>query len=181
MSDRGSRPRQAAKPCTHCNGPHSPAYCLKVDWEAEAKRLEAFSTRAAAHATAAPKASQRWLAGVTDESVAVVLYAIEADHVEFYRDRTGRWHQPQGARYRSSMLSPTINEMIRTGLLRHVIERDVDYLVPALVHLFDHGQSACRFTGEDMGPMRARLVTDLALVDCLECEAAVARGGPRGL
>jgi hypothetical protein len=164
------------------------------------ERTQAFIVRAGAHARAlaiTPRA-QRWLEGVTDEDVAAVFYAIEAEGVRMHRGATGRWladlsDRPWTVlRHRRGVvgrhLSVAVKEMIRTGLLRHWVERtpggDVDHLIPALVHLKDPREpvwSACRFTGEDFGPMRSRLVEDLALVDCLECEQAVARGGPRGL
>ena len=148
--------------------------------------MDLFMTRAAAHSDAAPHAAQRFQHGVTDQDVAAVFYALEAEEVELYRNSAGRWLVPLGARgFRKGLvgrnLSVVVTEMIRTGLVRHVIERGVDYLVPARLHLADGRVSACRFTGEDMGPMRARLVIDLALVDCLECESAVSHGGPRGL
>lgn len=145
--------------------------------------IQDFQTRAAAHADATPRPDQEWQNLVTDLEVARVMYAIEADHIEFYRSstRTTRWLAPAGLRGYGLRINMIIPEMIRTGLLRHVIEYGVDYLVPALVHLRDGRQSACRFTGEDLGPMRARLVDDLSLVDCLECEATVVRGHARGL
>jgi len=129
------------------------------------------------------RAAQRFQNGVTNLDVAIVFYAIEADGMMPRRLRSGRWVSgPHGRIPTRHDLSAVVNEMIRTGLLRHVVERDEDYLVPALVHLMDGSRrSACLFTGEDLGPMRSRLISDLTLVDCLECEAAVARGGPRGL
>lgn len=146
------------------------------------ERTEAFRVRAAAHSGEPQRAAQRWLNRVNDLDVATVLYAIEANGAEPYRIKSGRWvSQHRGQVPTTHDLSTVINEMIRTGLLRHMIDFGVDYLVPALVHLRDGGMSSCRFTGEDLGPMRARLVDDLALVDCLECEATVARGAPRGL
>lgn len=143
--------------------------------------------RAAAHAIAEAnlRSAQRWQNRVTDLDVAAVLYMLEAGPGEGpYRIKSGRWVMQHGVKVIGLVhdLSTVINEMIRTGLVRHVIDHEVDYLVPALVHLCGRdGYSACHFTGEDLGPMRARLVNDLALVDCLECEAAVARGHARGL
>ena len=182
MSTRGARPRQAAKPCTHCNGPHGPDYCLTYDFDAAEERRQRFLTRAAAHTLAEPRAAQRWMFPIKDEDVAALLYGLEADEIQAYRIKSGRWVLPLGARLATRRDPSTIiNEAIRTGLVRHLIEWNVDYLIPALVHYRDGGQSACRFTGEDLGPMRARLVDDLSLVDCLECEAVIARGHPRGL
>jgi hypothetical protein len=149
--------------------------------------------RAAAHTTVfLDRVAQKWQHGVTDESVAVIMYLIEAG-MRFRLNRMGRWVTPADhpvSGFRGTLggrdASVVIHEMIRTGLLRHVIERrpdgSVDHLVPALVHLRDGDWwSACRFTGEDLGSMRSRLVTDLALVDCLECCQTVARGHTRGL
>ena len=60
-------------------------------------------------------------------------------------------------------LSTVIHEMVRTGLIRHHIVRGSDYLIPAPVHLRQTHEdatqtSACLFVGEDLGPMRSRLV-----------------------
>jgi hypothetical protein len=173
-------------------------HCLKRDNEAELARMESFLSRAAAH-TRLPQdtpVSQRWRNKVTDEDVAAVLYAIESEGMDIRRSPlTGRWLadtsvMPWNAnRKRQGLgvhLSNVINEMIRTGLVTHWVERtpgeDIDHLVPARVHLADPDDprySACRWPMEDVGPMRTRLTRDLALVDCLECEAAVRRGGPR--
>lgn len=152
---------------------------------------ESYAIRAAAHALAAPmlRPAQRWHDRVTDEQVAAVMYAIETGTV-FYRNRVGRWLAPAGTRVYSRAigrdLSTVIGEMIRTGLVRHVADRQglvtFDYLIPALVHLRGpEGQSACLFTGEDLGPMRSRVVDQFTLVDCLGCEQVVALGHPRGL
>lgn len=147
-------------------------HCLKRDWDAETISRAHFIASASAHATATPRAAQRWQNGVTDLDVASVLFAIEANGAQPRRTTAGRWVGFSMSRG----LSVVVNEMIRTGLLRHVIAREAggghraDYLVPALVHLNDGiGWSVCRFAGEDMGPMRSRLLTDLALVDCLHC------------
>ena len=147
--------------------------------------------RAAAHAASFPyRSAQRFQEGVTDADVALVMYALETG-ARPYRNRASRWLAPQDSAGLFSglrrNLSTVIHEMIRTGLVRHVrmhLEgRDV--LVPAPVHLKDgepgEWHSACLFTGEDLGPMRSRLVEDLALVDCLNCERTVALGHPRGL
>lgn len=171
--------------CTGCGKPfanlanHAP-YCLEIDHDAEAAKDQSFIDRAAAHATAIPRAEQRWQHAVTDQDVALVMYAIERMAVDIYLNRAGQW---VGWRVGTGIrLNWVVSEMIRTGLLRHVIQHGQHHLVPALVHLKGpDGWSACHFTGEDLGPMRSRLVTDLSLVDCLECEAAVARGASRGL
>lgn len=156
-------------------------YCSKRDHEAAQAREAAYITRAASHSTAVPRAAQRWQHAVTDLDVAAVMYAIEAMNVDLVINKVGHWVGWQSGR--GIRLHWVVSEMIRTGLLRHVIERqNTHHLVPALVHLKDDARgSACRFTGEDMGPMRSRLVTDLALVDCLHCLEVVATGHPRGL
>lgn len=146
-------------------------YCLKRDWDAETVSRAHFIARASAHATATPRAAQRWQNGVTDLDVASVLFAIEANGFQPHRNAAGRW---LGMRMDRN-LSTVVNEMIRTGLLRHVMilvpgTPAQDAVVPALVHLKGaDGWSVCHFTGEDMGPMRSRLLMDLALVDCLHC------------
>lgn len=188
--------------CPHCHRPFATLrnhvqFCLAntgPDWS-EVEAGQAFMDRAAAHASYFRlRAAQRWQAGVTDTDVTLVMYALERGTVA-YRNRAGRWLAPTGSPISSHWrpgrnLSAVINEMIRTGLLRHVIEREAgvqrDVLVPALVHLKDLSttgdpRSACLFTGEDMGPMRARLVDNLAIVDCLACELVVATGHARGL
>jgi hypothetical protein len=154
-------------------------------------QTDAFEIRAAAHAKAPAvlRPAQVWREGVTDEGVAAVLLALERG-VVFYRNAVGRWLFPLGAPVpRASMgrdLSTVINEMIRTGLVRHYVHKHgivtSDYLIPAPVHYRGlDGQSSCLFTGENLGAMRSRLVDDLTLVDCLACEQAIARGYPGGL
>jgi len=151
--------------------------------------------RAAAHSIPYHRLrlQQRWQRGVTDEVVAMVMFALE-DGAAVRRTFTGRWTPDtrtmpwpiEPSRLWRPNLTAVIDEMIRTGLMRHVVVREqgneVDYLIPAPVHLMSEaGLSACLFVGEDMGPMRSRLVRDLTLVDCLDCEATVARGHARGL
>lgn len=144
-----------------------------------------FVIRAGAHAvheSLLRTYAQRFQHQVTDEDVAAILYGIEHDHLSPIKQRTGRWVLPAGWKVRPRHdPSTVIGEMVRTGLARDVREYDNHYLVPALVHLRDGEVSACRFTGEDMGPMRSRLTDDLILVDCLECERTVSTGHPRGL
>lgn len=142
--------------------------------------------RAAAHVIPNPRGAQRWQHAVTDEDVAAVMYAIETGEADIWLNRAGRW---VGGQWISQMRTPTrvrlhwvVSEMIRTGLLRHIRANGEDALIPARVHYVDtDGWSMCHFTGEDLGPMRSRLTDDFALVDCLECQAAVARGHARGL
>jgi hypothetical protein len=169
-------------------------------FEAELPTQQAFEMRAASHSAAETtlRAAQRWQHGVTDVEVTLVMYALEGG-TRPYRNQAGRWLAPIGSPIggRTSglkrNLSVVIGEMIRTGLVRHVRQQRAshlspapqDVLVPAHVHLKDGEpgawRSACLFTGEDLGPMRARLVDDLSLVDCLACELTVATGHPRGL
>jgi hypothetical protein len=148
---------------------------------------EASVIRAGAHAAAEAvlRQAQRFHKDVTDLDVARVMRALELGHRPV-RHQTGKWTMTgetpaKGLNYK---MSPIINEMIRTGLVRHYRDRNGDHLIPALVHYRNpehHGLSACLFTGEDMGPMRSRLVDRLDLVDCLACEAVIATGIPRGL
>jgi hypothetical protein len=150
-------------------------------------RDEASIARAGAHAAAeyVLRVAQRFQHGVTDLDVARVMRAIEVGHRP-YMNMGHRWFMPSGFAPAGMgwKLSTIINEMIRTGLVRHYRDREGDHLIPAPVHYRNHenrGVSACLFVGEDMGPMRARLVDRLDLVDCLACEQAIATGQPRGL
>lgn len=154
-----------------------------------------WADRAVAHA--APKEllrhAQRWQdPHVTDEAVARVFLALEYYRTRPYRNVNGRWYVPAGTAPAgtNTNLSPVIGEMVRTGLLRHWRDRDGDHLIPAPVHFLDRTvtgpglvvvHSACLFVGEDMGPMRARLVERMDLTDCLACEQAIATGKPRAL
>lgn len=148
-----------------------------------------FATRAAAHAAheSVLRTAQRWTdRTVTDEGVARVFLALEYYGTKPYRNTQGRWYAPTGTSLSGlgNNLSAVIREMIRTGLVRHWRDREGDHLIPAPVHLRalrSHNYSACLFVGEDMGPMRSRLVDDLDLVDCLACLDAVSTGTVRGL
>jgi hypothetical protein len=149
---------------------------------------ETFLTRATAHAQSyfCLTTVQRWRNGVTDEAVAGVLYAIEAEGVTFSLTGTGSWRTRAFSEVLKGVdTSLAMREMIRTGLIRTWADRDgKTHLIPARVHLRDPGvrsESACRAPVTGMPGGRVRIVTDLALVDCLECEDAVARGGPRKL
>ena len=166
-------------------------YCLEVDHAVAESRIEALSVRSSAHAALneSLRAAQRFQHGVTDLDVARVMAGLE-DGTRLYRNRAGRWLAPTGTplavrTHRGRELSTTVGEMIRTGLVRHYRTREGDHLLPAPVHYLDHtnglAHSACLFTGEDMGPMRARLVERLDLVDCLACEQVVSTGAVRGL
>jgi len=150
---------------------------------------QAYADRAGAHAAAesALRAAQRWQHGVTDLAVARVVYALERG-TRPYRNRSGRWYAPTGSPLAGmgQSLSTVINEMVRTGIVRHWRDREGDHLIPAPVHLLVKDieapagavlrHSACLFVGEDMGPMRARLIDQLALVDCGNCEQAICTG-----
>jgi hypothetical protein len=135
--------------------------------------------RAGAHAApeSTLRAAQRFQDGVTELDVARVMHELERG-LRLYLNRGGRWCAPRGSRVNGGGgPSAIVKEMIRTGLVRHYKDREGDHLIPAKVHL-DLGdrQSACHFIGEDLGPMRARLLADLALVDCLACADTVANG-----
>lgn len=134
-----------------------------------------YITRAAAHA-AAPlilRPEQRFNPAINDLHVARVFLAIERGAL-IVRSRTGQWLVQRDGNLPAmaltgigSLLSRVSSEMVRTGLAK-------DYrriLVPADTHLrsFDRTLSVCRFTGEVMGPMRARLVDDVHLTDCPRC------------
>lgn len=111
------------------------------------------------------RAAQRFQSGVTDLDAARVMRGVEMG-VRLRLTGAGRWVGPTGSPLSGPRTSPTVHEMIRTGLLR-------DWrgtLIPASVHLVSRdGVSVCLFVGEDMGPMRARLTGDIDLVDCQHC------------
>lgn len=138
---------------------------------------EALIERAGTHAQPEDtlRPAQRLQMGVTELDVARVMHELERG-VRLHRSRLGRWAAPAGSRL-GNKASPTVQEIIRTGLVRHWIDRDGDHLIPAPVHL-DLGdrQSACHFIGEDLGPMRFRLSADIDLVDCRDCQQAVLEG-----
>jgi hypothetical protein len=158
--------------------------------EADTVQESPWIIRAGSHASAVLRSAQRLQNGVTDADVALVMYGLETGAKPLL-NRAGRWLAPQDSGGVFSglrrNLSVVVHEMIRTGLVRHVRRRQEpqDVLVPALVHLKDGEpgawRSACLFTGEDLGPMRARLVDEFSLVDCLACEQVVAAGHARGL
>lgn len=141
-----------------------------------------FTARAIAHVQMACLLApdQQWRGEVTNASVAHVVFAIECLGVRFRRSTIGRWLGDWGGvpAIGNYLLSPTIKEMIRTGLLVHQIERIpgtfVDHLIPAPVHALSicDGGTACGKLAR--GPLRLRLLSDLSLVDCLDCEAAIA-------
>jgi len=124
--------------------------------------------------------AQRFAGYVSELATARVMLAIERGTV-IKKTATG-WKAPAGSPLPKN-LGTIVNEMIRTGLLRNYRDPRTDKhtLIPAKTHLDDgYRTSLCLFAGEDLGPMRARLVKDLDLVDCLECEAVyIARGIPR--
>lgn len=138
------------------------------------RNTKAIIERAGAHAYAWKdlRAAQRLQHGVTELDVARVMCGLEQG-ARLYLSRTNRWCAGRGSALHSlERLSPTVHEMIRTGLVRHWRDREGDHLVPARVHFMGPDRkSACHFAGEDLGPMRARLSQDMAVVDCLECEA----------
>jgi hypothetical protein len=135
--------------------------------------IERASTHAQPQDTLRP--AQCFQMGVTELDVARVMHELERG-VRLHRSRLGRWAGPAGSRL-GNKASPAVQEMIRTGLVRHLIDLEGDHLIPARVHL-DLGdrQSACHFVGEDLGPMRSRLSADLDLIDCLACQETVLHG-----
>lgn len=130
--------------------------------------------RAGAHAQPGVtlRPDQRFTRGVTSLSVARVMYGLETG-VQLYLTPTGRWFVPGHSVAMNRLgfrLTEVVQEMIRTGLLRYWHDRNGHHLVAAKVHLLsDGGVSACHFAGEGVGAMRARLIADPALVDCLDC------------
>ena len=173
--------------CPDCDQPfanlanHLP-HCLHRDHEAATVRQANFIDRAVSHCTAVPRPAQAWQHAVTDRDVTAVMYAVEALAVDIQLNANHQW---VGFRIGTGVrLHWVVSEMVRTGLLRHTHvpgPASRSALVPALVHLKGtNGWSACRFIGEHLGPMRARLVRDLALVDCLDC-LAIAEEQSRGL
>jgi hypothetical protein len=149
---------------------------------------ETFLTRAAAHSQSPMLLSpaQRWRNGVTDEAVAGLIYAMEAEGVRFSLSPTGSWRtRAFSAALAGVDTSLAMREMIRTGLIRAWADLNgKTCLTLARVHLRDPGvrsESACRAPIAGVPGGRVRIVTDMALVDCLECEDAVAKGGPRKL
>jgi hypothetical protein len=142
--------------------------------------VDALIERSSAHVfpREALRPAQRLQNGVTELDVARVMHELEKG-VRLHMSRMGRWAGPRGSRL-GSKCSPAVQEMIRTGLVRHYRDREGDHLIPAKVHLdLGNHESACHFAGEGMGPMRARLSEQLELVDCLACCDAVAYGGAR--
>ena len=124
--------------------------------------------RAAAHVRRPVRHSQRFAPGVTNLNVADLLLFLEMG-IRFYRTRTGRWFTPDGLALDAN-ITDTVAEAARTGLVVCWQDRNGHHIKPALVHLAgEDGRSACHFAGEDMGPMRARLVCEPEYVDCLEC------------
>jgi hypothetical protein len=138
---------------------------------------ERYAVRAAAHAAepSVLRAAQRFAPYVSDLAVARVMLALERG-TEIHRNSIGRWFAPIGHPL-GRQVSTVIQEMIRTGLVRDYRQPNGEHvLIPAKTHLrvreeLTAQHSLCLFAGEDLGPMRARLVDQMDLVDCLECEA----------
>jgi len=125
------------------------------------------------------KRSQAFTGGVRELDVARLMLAVEQGNA--IKLGRFRWVAPAGHRG-GAMFSRAVSEAIRTGLLRDYRDPATGehHLIPALVHLRDFdGASVCKFAGEDMGPVRARLVDDIALTDCRNCEATVSTGNIR--
>lgn len=150
---------------------------------------DAFIIRAGAHSRhdSLLTLASRWRNGVTDLDVTCVFYALEAETVPFIQSLDGRWLPPAGLAggvLRGINTSVVVREMIRTGLVRAWGPATRRRITPARVHLrdsVDRHVTACRDGVEGMREGRVRTVDDLTLVDCLECERAVALGSPRGL
>jgi hypothetical protein len=124
--------------------------------------------RAGAHVHPVTRRAQRFAFGVTNLNVADLILFLEMG-IRFYRARTGRWFTPDWLALAANM-NHTVAEAVRTGLVVCWQDRNGQHLKPAPVHLTgEDGKSACHFAGEDMGPMRARLVCEPEYVDCLEC------------
>lgn len=131
--------------------------------------------RAAAHcAQKLTRRGQHFQYGVSTLESTVVMLALEAGY-PFHRGACA-WRCAVRLPLTAPRLLATIGELTRTGLIRDYRDpaTGVHTLIPAHIHLAVHGASACRFVGEDLGPMRARLSEDVALVDCRDCLAAVA-------
>lgn len=156
---------------------------------------ESFLIRAAAHARHAGGLTRdkRFRNGITDEDVSAVFLAMEAFEMRFTLVPTGRW-VPSGGTTIDSMhginvlrgigVTETIREMVRTGLANTVPRYGVTRARPARVHLRDpenRSLTICHDPLESLPQGRVRIVDDLALVDCLECELVVATGIVRGL
>lgn len=168
--------------CRHCNRESGNVtlherYCLEP---AVLARVE----RAGAHAVPNNqlRPTQRFRQGVTDLDVARVLELLERGAPFVRRDGGAArgWHlRDPRVRLETHVI---VNDMLRTALAREFWDDDGWHLVPALVHLNDgRGQTACRVDGETFSPRRVRLLADLALVDCLNCERAVSKSVIRGL
>ena len=121
---------------------------------------------------------QQFRIPVTNLAAARVMYSLETG-VRLYLTQNGRWFAPDSDPMNriGFHLTDVVQEMIRTGLLRHWRDRNGHHLVAAKVHLLGPDKvSACHFVGEDLGAMRSRLVTEPTLVDCLDCVPAAVRG-----
>jgi len=154
--------------------------------EAETRAINRAGAHAAAPAVLRP--AQQFMYGVTDLQVARVMRALEGG-VNFTHLGGPRWAAPLGHPLNTpewqQRLRQVIPEMLRTNLVRHLRGPlgGGGVLIPAPVHLRnaeDRNLSACLFPGEDRGPTRARLSSDLLDVDCLECERVVSTGRHRG-
>lgn len=150
-----------------------------------------YINRAAAHAAAESvlRPEQRFKRGVTDLAVARVFLAVERGAL-VYVGTNGQWRisrrdedmrEPAMALTGvGSILSTVVGEMVRTGLAVSYRSRQLT-LIPADTHLRAPGDSRaslCRFTGEDMGPMRSRLVDDVNITDCPHCQRIHAYRAP---
>jgi len=143
----------------------------QADMEAVAAHL-LLTERATTHCRQKlTRVAQQFQHRITDEESAKVMFAVEAGY-EFNHGRV-YWRCAMRMAMAPARLHAIITELVRTGLLRDYRDprTSVRTLLPAHIHLDVHGGSACRFVGEDLGPMRTRLSDDLALVDCRDCLA----------
>lgn len=132
---------------------------------------DAALARAAAHARERCdlRAMQRPPIGVTDEGIGWLFLGLEAGET-VYRNRAGRWSAFKGSMLAVKNIGAVVDEAVRTGLVRHWRDQQGDHLTPAPVHgRGPDGQSVCHFVGEDMGPMRSRLVSEVEYIDCPRC------------
>jgi hypothetical protein len=134
---------------------------------------DAHLARAAAHARARCdlRAAQRPPVGITDDSLGWLLLGLEMGETVYRNNVVKRWTAARGSMLAVKNIGGIVNEAIRTGLVRHWVDRaGMDRVIAAPVHgMGADKQSVCHFVGEDMGPMRARLVREMEYIDCPRC------------
>lgn len=134
--------------------------------------------RACAHAVHEDllEPAQRFGNGVTDLDVARLLKALESGN-EVVQGGSAGWTVPTGSPLRRGGLARTVQEALRTGLVRALSKptgpqiRRV-YLVPADVHLRDRWDNLSPLCGAPGGAGRRwRLVKNREWADCRACLA----------